>query len=104
MTRKRPLTSHGVRKLSERERAAGVDPADDASKWLQEHDPPPPPPPAAPRTESGQKVKGAASLAPGAAEEKTLGGDACELFEARQARRDSASVAAAGWYEAATPT
>ena len=43
MTRKRPLTTRGVQKLSERERATGLDPEDDASKWLQERDPPPPP-------------------------------------------------------------
>jgi hypothetical protein len=54
MTRKRPLTSRGVQKLSERERAAGVDPADDASKWLQEHDPPPPP--AAPKAAKKSKA------------------------------------------------
>jgi hypothetical protein len=43
MTRKRPLSARGVQKLSERERATGLDPEDDASKWLQEHNPPPPP-------------------------------------------------------------
>jgi hypothetical protein len=43
MTRKRPLTARGVQKLSERERARGIDPEDDASKWLQERDPPPSP-------------------------------------------------------------
>jgi hypothetical protein len=43
MTRKRPLKSNSVQKLSERERATGIDPDDDASKWLQERDPPPPP-------------------------------------------------------------
>jgi hypothetical protein len=43
MTSKRPLTMRGAQKLSERERATGIDPEDDASKWLQERDPPPPP-------------------------------------------------------------
>jgi hypothetical protein len=43
MTSKRPLSSNSVQKLSERERAAGLDPEDEASKWLQEHDPAPPP-------------------------------------------------------------
>jgi hypothetical protein len=43
MTSKRPLTTRGVQKLSERERATGLDPKDDASEWLQEHDRPPPP-------------------------------------------------------------
>jgi hypothetical protein len=42
MTSKRPLKSSSVQKLSERERATGIDPDDDASKWLQERDPPPP--------------------------------------------------------------
>ena len=43
MTRKRPLNTRGVQKLSARERATGLDPEDAASEWLQEHDPPPPP-------------------------------------------------------------
>jgi hypothetical protein len=42
VTSKRPLTSRGAQKLSEHERAAGLDPKDDASAWLQEHDRPPP--------------------------------------------------------------
>jgi hypothetical protein len=44
MSRKKPLTSRGVQKLSERERAAGLDPGDDAAHWLEEHDPKPEPP------------------------------------------------------------
>ena len=44
MSRKRPLTTRGVQKLSERERSTGLDPDDDAARWLQEHDPAPPPP------------------------------------------------------------
>jgi hypothetical protein len=43
MATKRPLKSTSVKKLSERERATGIDPDDDAAKWLQERDPPPPP-------------------------------------------------------------
>ena len=43
MATKRPLKSSSVKKLSERERATGIDPEDDASKWLQERDPAPPP-------------------------------------------------------------
>ena len=43
MSRKPPLSSRSVEKLSERERAAGLDPADDAALWLEEHDPEPPP-------------------------------------------------------------
>jgi hypothetical protein len=43
MTRKRPLTSRGVQKLSERERTTGLEPDDDAARWLAEHDRQPPP-------------------------------------------------------------
>ena len=52
MTRKRPLKSSSVQKLTERERTAGLDPEDDASKWLQERDPPPPPLPSKSATKS----------------------------------------------------
>lgn len=45
MTRKRPLTSRGAEKLGQRERAVGMDPDDEAARWLQEHDPPPAPEP-----------------------------------------------------------
>jgi hypothetical protein len=34
-----------VERLSERERAAGLDPDDDAARWLAENDPKPAPPP-----------------------------------------------------------
>jgi hypothetical protein len=43
MSRKPPLSSRSVEKLSERERAAGLDPDDEAARWLDEHDPKPPP-------------------------------------------------------------
>jgi hypothetical protein len=43
MTSKRAPKSSSVQKLSERERAVGIDPDDDASQWLQERDPAPPP-------------------------------------------------------------
>jgi hypothetical protein len=33
-----------ARRRAERERAAGVDPDDEAARWLAEHDPPPEPP------------------------------------------------------------
>jgi len=39
--RKRPLTSKGAKKLGERERTVGLEPEDDATRWLDEHDPPP---------------------------------------------------------------
>jgi hypothetical protein len=43
MSPKRPLTSRGARKLGERERGAGLDPEDEAARWLEEHAPPPAP-------------------------------------------------------------
>jgi hypothetical protein len=43
MGRKRPLTSKGAKKLGERERAVGLEPEDDATRWLDEHDPTPKP-------------------------------------------------------------
>jgi hypothetical protein len=43
MGRKRPLTSKGGEGLGERERAVGPDPADEAARWLAQHDPPPEP-------------------------------------------------------------
>ncbi|MDX6580739.1 MAG: hypothetical protein QOJ47_2288 [Gaiellales bacterium] len=52
--RQRPLKSSSVKKLTERERATGIDPEDDASKWLQERDPPPPP--AAPKAATKSKA------------------------------------------------
>jgi hypothetical protein len=44
VSRKHQLTSRGARKRGERERAAGLDPEDEAARWLEEHDPKPPPP------------------------------------------------------------
>jgi hypothetical protein len=43
MDAKRPLTSRGAQKRGERERAVGVEPDDEAARWLQEHDPAPEP-------------------------------------------------------------
>jgi hypothetical protein len=40
---KRPLSPRGVEKQSERERAAGLDPEDDAARWLEENDAKPEP-------------------------------------------------------------
>lgn len=44
MARKHELTSRGAQKRGERERAVGLDPEDEAARWLEEHDPKPPPP------------------------------------------------------------
>lgn len=41
---KHRLTHDGAKKRAERERAAGLEPDDEAARWLAEHDPPPPPP------------------------------------------------------------
>ena len=54
MSGKRPITSRGARKLGERERAAGLDPDDEAARWLDEHDPPPQPAP--PKSERKSKA------------------------------------------------
>jgi hypothetical protein len=42
---KRHLTSRGARKRGELEREVGLEPDDDAARWLAEHDPPPAPRP-----------------------------------------------------------
>jgi hypothetical protein len=39
------LTSKRAKKLGERERTVGLDPEDEATRWLEEHDPPPRPQP-----------------------------------------------------------
>jgi len=43
MSRKWQSTSRGAEKRGERERAVGLDPGDEAARWLEEHDPAPPP-------------------------------------------------------------
>lgn len=43
MQRKPELTSRGALKRGERERATGLDPEDEAARWLEEHDPKPQP-------------------------------------------------------------
>jgi hypothetical protein len=40
---KRRLTPRGVHRMRERESTVGMDPEDEAAKWLAEHDPPTPP-------------------------------------------------------------
>jgi hypothetical protein len=39
------LTNEAARRRAERERATGLEPDDEADRWLDEHDPPPQPPP-----------------------------------------------------------
>jgi len=43
MSRKWKLSSRGARNLGERERLTGLDPDDEAGRWLQENDPKPEP-------------------------------------------------------------
>ena len=40
----RDVSRRRAEKMAERERATGLDPEDDAAKWLEEHDPKPEPP------------------------------------------------------------
>jgi len=40
---KKPLTPRGVQRMREREASVGVDPEDEAARWLMENDPPEPP-------------------------------------------------------------
>jgi hypothetical protein len=54
MSRKRPVTSRGAQKLGERERMAGLEPDDDAARWLEENDPKPAPKP--PKSASKSKL------------------------------------------------
>jgi len=48
------LTSKGAKKLGERERTVGLEAEDEATRWLDEHDPPPKPQP--PKAGSKSKV------------------------------------------------
>jgi hypothetical protein len=41
--KRRPFDSKKIERQSERERNVGLDPEDDAAKWLREHDAKPPP-------------------------------------------------------------
>ena len=56
MSYKRPITSRGALKRGDRERAVGVDPEDEAARWLEAHDPPPPPPPREPKAAKKSKA------------------------------------------------
>ncbi|HEY6069535.1 MAG TPA: hypothetical protein VIU81_12655 [Gaiellaceae bacterium] len=39
---RKDLSRQGAQKRGERERQAGLDPDDEAARWLASHDPPPP--------------------------------------------------------------
>jgi hypothetical protein len=54
MSRKKPLTERGVKRMIERERSVGLDAEDEAAKWLAENDAPPPP--ARPKAASKSKA------------------------------------------------
>ena len=43
MSRRARIGHRGAEKLGERERSLGLDPDDEAARWLAEHDPPPAP-------------------------------------------------------------
>jgi hypothetical protein len=43
LSRRARISRRGAEKLGERERNVGVEPDDEAARWLAEHDPPPPP-------------------------------------------------------------
>jgi hypothetical protein len=43
--RKKPLTPRGVERMREREASLGIEPDDEAGRWLAEHDAPPAPTP-----------------------------------------------------------
>lgn len=45
MSSKKPLTERGVKRMVQRERSVGLEPEDEAARWLAENDAPPPPAP-----------------------------------------------------------
>jgi hypothetical protein len=54
VSRKKPLTERGVKRMIERERAVGLDAEDEAAKWLAENGAAPPPAP--PKSASKSKA------------------------------------------------
>jgi hypothetical protein len=54
VSRKKPLTERGVKRMVERERAVGLDPEDPAAQWLAENDKQPAPAP--PKSASKSKA------------------------------------------------
>jgi hypothetical protein len=51
---RKPPSRRSVERQRERERSVGIDPEDDAAKWLEEHDPEPEP--QAPKSASKSKT------------------------------------------------
>jgi hypothetical protein len=49
---KHRLTEKGAKKRGERERGVGIDPEDEAARWLEQQDPEPPPEPSKSRFKS----------------------------------------------------
>jgi len=54
VNRKKTLTERGVKRMVERERGVGLDPEDDATRWLAENDIEPQPP--RPKADSKSKA------------------------------------------------
>jgi hypothetical protein len=48
------LTHEGAKRRAERERRSGLDPEDEAARWLEEHDPAPAAPPAKSKLKSSE--------------------------------------------------
>jgi hypothetical protein len=51
---KRRPSEEAARRRGERERQTGLDPEDEAARWLEEHDPPPAPPPSKSKFKSAE--------------------------------------------------
>jgi len=47
-------THEGAKRRAERERSTGLDPEDEAARWLEEHDPPPAAPPSKSKLKSSE--------------------------------------------------
>jgi hypothetical protein len=54
MSKRLPITSHSAKRLADRERGVGLEPDDDAARWLAANDAPPPP--ATPKAASKNKT------------------------------------------------